>query len=202
LAHILKKEMIEIDSQKEKTIKRLKELENEYNQGNLPKNDFIRQKNYLTKQLETLEVADRIKTLQGKQGSEKSLDHWSEKEKEKKVIEDQEEKEELLKKYTTKPQTIEENPSKGRFSNRAKIIISILLLVGFLVGIAYGFSVISKTTESPKVSMIVNDSAFPAKNITNITKTTTIKKISTNRTRLTNRTLTRRTVVANNSTTP
>ncbi|MGZ4857320.1 MAG: hypothetical protein ACXVZU_03025 [Methanobacteriaceae archaeon] len=194
--------MIEIDSQKEKTIKRLKELENEYNQGNLPKNDFIRQKNYLTKQLEAMEVADRIKTLQGKQGSEKSLDHWSEKEKEKKVIEDQEEKEELLKKYTTKPQTIEENPSNGRLSNRAKIIISILLLVGFLVGTAYGFSVISKTTESPKVSMIVNDSAFPSKNITNITKTTTIKKISTNRTRLTNRTLTQRTVVANNSTTP
>jgi F0F1-type ATP synthase assembly protein I len=195
--------MIEIASPKEQTIKRLKELENEYNQGNLPKNDFIRQKKYLIQQLEALEVADRVRRLQGKQGSEKSLDYWSEKEKEKEDVEDQEEKEELLKKYSTKPQVIEEKPGNGRFSNRAKIIISILLIVGFLVGIVFGVSVISKTSESPQVSMIVNDSAFPAKNITNITKkTTTIKKISTNRTRLTNRTLPRSTVIANNSTTP
>lgn len=193
--------MIEIASQKEKTIKRLKDLENEYNQGNLPKNDFIRQKNYLIQQLDALEVADRVRTLQGKQGSEKSLDHWSEKEEEKKGVEDQEEKEELQKKYMTKPRTTEENPSNGRFSNRAKIIIAIVLIIGFLVGTAFGVSAISKTTKSPQVSMIVNDSAFPAKNITNITNNTTTKKITTNRTTVTNRTV-KRSTLANNSTTP
>jgi hypothetical protein len=193
--------MIEIASQKEKTIKRLKDLENEYNQGNLPKNDFIRQKNYLIQQLDALEIADRVRTLQGKQGSEKSLDHWSEKEEEKKGVEDQEEKEELQKKYMTKPRTTEENPSNGRFSNRAKIIIAIVLIIGFLVGTAFGVSAISKTTKSPQVSMIVNDSAFPAKNITNITNNTTTKKITTNRTTVTNRTV-KRSTLANNSTTP
>ena len=193
--------MIEIASQKEKTIKRLKDLENEYNQGNLPKNDFIRQKNYLIQQLDALEVADRVRILQGKQGSEKSLDHWSEKEEEKKGVEDQEEKEELQKKYMTKPRTIEENPSNGRFSNRAKIIIAIVLIIGFLVGTAFGVSAISKTTRSPQVSMIVNDSAFPAKNITNVTNNTTTKKITTNRTTVTNRTV-KRSTLANNSTTP
>jgi hypothetical protein len=193
--------MIEIASQKEKTIKRLKDLENEYNQGNLPKNDFIRQKNYLIQQLDALEVADRVRTLQGKQGSEKSLDYWSEKEEEKKGVEDQEEKEELQKKYMTKPRTTEENPSNGRFSNRAKIIIAIVLIIGFLVGTAFGVSAISKTTKSPQVSMIVNDSAFPAKNITNITNNTTTKKITTNRTTVTNRTV-KRSTLANNSTTP
>lgn len=193
--------MIEIASQKEKTIKRLKDLENEYNQGNLPKNDFIRQKNYLIQQLDALEVADRVRTLQGKQGSEKSLDHWSEKEEEKKGFEDQEEKEELQKKYMTKPRTTVENPSNGRFSNRAKIIIAIVLIIGFLVGTAFGVSAISKTTKSPQVSMIVNDSAFPAKNITNITNNTTTKKITTNRTTVTNRTV-KRSTLANNSTTP
>jgi hypothetical protein len=201
LAHILWKEMIEIASQKEKMIKRLKELENEYNQGYLPKNDFIRQKKYLIQQIETLEVADRVRILQGKQGSEKSLDHWSEKEKEKKGVEDQEEKDELQRKYMTKPRTMKENPSNGRFSNRAKIIIAIVLIIGFLVGTALGVSALSKTSKSPQVSMIVNDSALPANNTTNITNnTTTIKKISTNRTRVINRTVTR--ISANNSTTP
>jgi len=195
--------MIDIVSQKEKLIKRLKELETEYNQGYLPKNDFIRQKEYLSQQLEALEVADRVKRLQGKQGSEKSLDYWSEKEKENQGIVDQEEKEELLKKYVTKPQTIEKNPENGWLSNRAKIIISIILIVGFLVGTAFGVSVISKTSELSQVSMIVNDSAFPAKNITNITKnTTTTKKIYTNRTRLINRTVPSSTGSTNNSTTP
>jgi hypothetical protein len=194
--------MIEIASQKEKMIKRLKELENEYNQGHLPKKDFVSQKKYLIQQIEALEVADRVRILQGKQGSEKSLDHWSEKEKEKKVVEDQDEKEELQKKYMTKPRITEENPSNGKFSNRAKIIIAIVLIIGFLVGTAFGVSVISKTSKSPQVSMIVNDSAFPANNTTNITnKTTTIKKISTNRTRVTNRTV-KTTILANNSTTP
>ena len=194
--------MIDIVSQEDKIIKRLKELENDYNQGILSKNDFLRQKNYLSRQLEALEVANRVRRLQGKQGSEKSLDYWSEKEKEKKGIEDQEEKEELLKKYSTKP-LIEENTRNGMFSNRTKIIISIILIVGFLVGTAFGVSVLSKTSESPK-SMVVNDSAFPPKNITNITKnTTTTKKIYTNRTyRITNRTLTSTTPKANNSTTP
>ena len=195
--------MIDIVSQKEKLIKRLKELETEYNQGYLPKNDFIRQKEYLSQQLEALEVADRVKRLQGKQGSEKSLDYWSEKEKENQGIVDQEEKEELLKKYVTKPQTIEKNPENGWLSNRAKIIISVILIVGFLVGTAFGVSVISKTSELSQVSMIVNDSAFPAKNITNITKnTTTTKKIYTNRTRLINRTVPSSTGSTNNSTTP
>jgi hypothetical protein len=195
--------MIDIVSQKEKIIKRLKELETEYNRGHLPKNDFIRQKAYLSQQLDALEVADRVKRLQGKQGSEKSLDYWSEKEKEKQGMEDQEEKEELLKKYITKPQTIEKNSSNGWLSNRVKIIISIILIVGFLVGTAFGVSVLSKTSEPPQVSMIVNDSAFPAKNITNITKnTTTTKKIYTNRTRLINRTVTQSTRSTNNSTAP
>jgi hypothetical protein len=191
--------MIEIASQKE-MIKRLKELENEYNQGNLPKNDFIRQKKYLTHQIEALEVADRVRALQGKQGSEKSLDHWSEENIEKKVVEDQEEKEELQKKYMTKPRTTEETPRNGGFSNRAKIIIAIVLIIGFIVGTAFGISAISKTSKSPQVSMVVNDSAFPAKNITNFTNnTTTSTKISTNRTRVTNRTVTTR-LLANNST--
>jgi len=193
--------MIDIVSQEEKIIKRLKELESDYNRGMLSKNDFLRQKRYLSKQLETLEVADRVRRLQGKQGSEKSLDYWSEKEKEKKGTEDLEEKEELLKKYSTKP-LVEETTDKGILSSRTKIIISIILIVGFLVGTAFGVSMVSKPSESPK-SMVVNDTAFPLKNITNLTKnTTTTKKIYyTNRTRLINRTITRTSSSANNSTT-
>ncbi len=167
--------MFTINPDKEKFIRSLQELEFEFERGNLSKNSYNSQKKRLTNKIETIEIANRVKKLQGKEGTEQTLDHWQLKKNKDKVQEDKEEKEELMRKYMTSTKnrdlrTIEE---KKRGINRSRTILATVLALLFFSGIAFGFLIINSPTSSA-VPMTVNQSAFStANNTTNITANTT-----------------------------
>jgi len=180
--------MIRIVSSKKKLDQRLEELELDYNKGNISKKEYFAQKRDIGQELETLQAADHVRRMQGRMGSEKSLDYWSDKESEKKKLADDAEKQEMLKKYITKPESIKskEMPSKEWFGKRAKIGLVAFIVLAFVVGTSMGTMLINKPSETPQVSMAVNASAFlptPANNTTtttsNVTKTTTTTNTNT-----------------------
>ncbi len=137
-------------------------------------------------------AADRIKRLQGKDVTEKSLDYWSDKKKEEDEIE---EKEALIKKYVTTPKTAPVSQTKSSGMSRGKVSLMVFLVLAFFVGTGYGVYVMSlPANNSSGVSMTVNDSAFPVVN--NTTTNTTLTKNTTKTTTVTKKTTTK------NSTTP
>lgn len=177
--------MIKIVFNKKDLIKRLNELESDFEQAKISKKDYTQERNEIAQQLETLEVADRVKRLQGKRGAEMPLDHWSEKEDEKRIVQEEQEKEELLKKYITKRESLESKGiiSKERFGTRTKVFLTVFVVLAFVVGTSLGMMFITKPVDTSQLSMTVNASAFlPANNTTNVTQNVT-KKITTNTTK-------------------
>jgi hypothetical protein len=137
-------------------------------------------------------AADRIKRLQGKDVTEKSLDYWSDKKKEEEEIE---EKEALIKKYVTTPKKAPVSQTKSSGMSRGKVSLLVFLVIAFFVGTGYGVYVMSlPANNSSGVSMTVNDSAFPV--INNTTTNTTLTKNTTKTTTVTKKSTTK------NSTTP
>ena len=139
--------------------------------------------------MDTVLAADRIKRLQGKEVTDKSLDYWSDKKKEDENIE---EKEALIKKYVTTPKTAPANKTQSSGMSRGKIYLLIFLVAAFFVGTGYGVYVMSMPSDDASaVIMTVNDSAFPFVNNTtlnqtanqNTTKTTVVKRNTTSPTR-------------------
>jgi hypothetical protein len=180
--------MIRIVSSKKKLDQTLKELELEYSKGNISKKEYFAQKRDIGQEMETLQAADHVRRMQGRLGSEKSLDHWSDEEAEKKKLADEAEKQEMLKKYITKPESIKgkEMPSREWFGKRSKIGLLAFIVLAFVVGTSMGTMLINKPSETPQVSMAVNASAFlptPVNNTTtttsNLTKTTTTTDTNT-----------------------
>lgn len=170
--------MIDIAHDKEKIIRSLQELEFEHSQGKISRKAYLSQKKELNEQLETLDVANRIRRLQGKGQAEKPLEYWTEKEEKQKKLA---EREELFKKYVSNSQP------KGKLasvtSGRRKTIIALFLVVAFFVGTGFGALIMQGSFDASNDSMLVNESAFPVKNTTNITNVTTntpvIKKNTT-----------------------
>jgi len=177
LAHTLMKEMIEIKSDKDKVIRSLQELEFEFAQGNISKKTYNSQKRDLEEKIETFEVADRVKRLQGKGDSEKPLEYWTEKkEQEKEKLA----KEELMKKYiTTSSPSYPSNKTAKVNVNRRKAVLTAVLALIFITGIGFGVFLM-KVPESAAVSMNINQSAFPpiVNNTTNVTNTTVLTTTS------------------------
>jgi hypothetical protein len=180
--------MIRIVLSKKKLDQTLKELESEYSKGNISKKEYFAQKRDIGQEMETLQAADHVRRMQGRMGSEKSLDYWSDEEAEKKKLADEAEKQEMLKKYITKPESIKgkEMPSREWFGKRAKIGLLAFIVLAFVVGTSMGTMLINKPSETPQVTMAVNASAFlptPANNTTtttsNVTKTTTTTDTNT-----------------------
>jgi len=174
--------MIRIVSSKKKLDQTLEELELDYSKGNISKKEYFAQKRDIGQEMETLQAAEHVRRMQGRMGSEKSLDYWSDQEDEKKKLADEAEKQEMLKKYITKPESIKgkEMPSRDWFGKRAKIGLLAFVILAFVVGTSMGSMFITKPSESPQISMAVNASAFlpaPVNNTTtttsNVTKTTT-----------------------------
>lgn len=174
--------MIRIVSSKKKLDQTLAELELEYSKGNISKKEYFAQKRDIGQELETLQAAEHVRRMQGRLGSEKSLDYWSDQEDEKKKLADEAEKQEMLKKYITKPESIKgkDMPSREWFGKRAKIGLLAFVILAFVVGTSMGSMLITKPSETPQIAMAVNASAFlptPVNNTTtttsNITKTTT-----------------------------
>lgn len=174
--------MIRIVTSKKRLDQTLEELELEYSKGNISKKEYFAQKRDIGQELETLQAAEHVRRMQGRLGSEKSLDYWSDQEDEKKKLADEAEKQEMLKKYITKPESIKgkDMPSREWFGKRAKIGLLAFVILAFVVGTSMGSMLITKPSETPQIAMAVNASAFlptPVNNTTtttsNITKTTT-----------------------------
>lgn len=166
--------MIRIVSSKKKLDQALEELELEYSKGNISKKEYFAQKRDIGQEMETLQTAERVRRMQQGQGSERTLDHWSDEEEEKKRLADEAEKQEMLKKYITKPESIKDKnmPSREWFGKRAKIGLVAFVLLAFVVGTSLGSVFITKPSEVPQVSMSVNASAFLPVPVNNTTTTT------------------------------
>ena len=158
--------MIEISLDKERIIKGLKELENEYNKGNLSKNQYNFQKRKLTQQLETFEVANRVRKLQGKETKEVAN----------KNIDEEKENGELFKKFIT-PTGLKEKNIKSKGTSINTKILAAVLIAAFFVGFAsiYAFNIPQQVSSSP---LFTNDTAFPPyiPNATNTTNNTNVTK--------------------------
>ncbi|HOI39655.1 MAG TPA: hypothetical protein PL168_02905 [Methanobacterium sp.] len=173
--------MLKIVSDRKKLELKFEELERDYTQGNISKKEYFAQKRDLGRDMETLNAAERVRRMQGRMGSEKTLDHWSEQEDESKKLAEEAEKEEMLKKYITNPNSIKgrEIPTREWFGKRAKISLVAFIVLALVVGTSMGFLFINKPSEVSSVSMLVNDSAFPpvANNTTTITSTNYTKTV-------------------------
>ena len=177
--------MINITLGSKDIIKSLKELEREYNAGKIPERHYNAQKRRLTEQLETFEVAERVRKLQGKETVEPPVDD--------NIDEEEEENEELFKKYITSPglkeKKIQSKKSKGMSQNT--MIAASLLAVAFIIGIGFGIFTLDLPTDISSASLYTNDSAFPpfvVNNTTNMTNTTNTTKNLTNTTKKLNTT--------------
>lgn len=171
MVHTLKKEMIDIKSDKEKVIRSLQELEFEFSQGNISEETYNSQKRDLQTKLETLEVADRVKRLQGRGEVEKPLEYWTEK---KEAEEAKQAKEELMKQFiTSSSPSYPKAKTRSNGKQRKAVIYTILALI-FVTGIGFGVFLMKIPSESAAANMTINQSAFPvANNTTNMTNTTT-----------------------------
>ena len=176
--------MIDIIPDKEKLINSLNELEFEFKKGNISKDSYNSQKKRLEDKIDTTEIVDRVKKLQGKNEADKTLDYWTQKKNEDKV---QEEKEELMRKFMTSSKThdLRTIKEKKRGINRNRTILATLLAVIFISGVAFGFVVINGSVESSAVPMSINQSAF-SNNNTNITTNNTLNTSQTSQITTTN----------------
>jgi len=165
--------MSDIIPDKEKLIKSLNELEFEFKNGNISKNAYNSQKKKLNDKIDTIEIVNRVKKLQGKDEAGKTFDYLTQQKKDDKV---QEEQEELMRKYMTSSKThdLRTIKEKKRGINRNRTILATLLAVIFISGVAFGFVVINGSFESSAVLMTLNQSALTtSNNTTNITNNNT-----------------------------
>jgi hypothetical protein len=187
--------MIEISIERDKITKSLKELENEFKNGNITKTHYEFQKRQLTEKLETLAVAERIMKLQGKETAEVPAD-----------TPDESENDELFKKYITSPGLKEKNiKSKSKMGiSQNTMIAAVIVIVGFIIGIGFGVYSLNIPEEVSSVSLYTNDSAFPPfvlNNTTNTTNSTNSTKKLLNTTKKVNTTVTQPTQTVTPTTT-
>ncbi len=181
--------MIKI-SKIEQLLKNLEDLEKDLEAGKIPKKQYVSLKKQYTNRLDTLEAAERVKRMQGRGTSEKTLDHWASKSK---LEKDEKEQEELIKKYVTTPKPTRSQAkaasaaasSKGGIS-RIGIIAGVLLALAFFVGTAFGVMMLNTPVTVDNGTVTVNQSAFPLienlttnKTISNYTSTNTTKSNTT-----------------------
>ncbi|MGZ7116040.1 MAG: hypothetical protein ACXVHS_01160 [Methanobacterium sp.] len=150
--------------ERNKILKSLNELEEEFKKGNIPESHYELQKSRLDQKLEDLAVAERVMKLQGKKTEEAPVETSNESD-----------NDELFKKYITSPGLKEkniENKKKGISQNT--MIATALLIIAFVVGISFGIYALDIPGEVSSVSLSTNDSAFPpyVNNTTNMTNTT------------------------------
>ncbi len=151
--------MIDIIRDKDKVIKSLQELEFEFAQGNISEKAYNSQKKELISALETMEVADRVKRLQGKGDTEKPLEYWTEKKEEEEA---RQAREELMKKFITSSSPAYPTAKTRKISGgKRKALIYGLLALIFFTGIGCGVFLMKVPGESAAVTMTVNESAFP-----------------------------------------
>jgi hypothetical protein len=162
--------MIKI-SKKEQLLKNLEELEKDLEAGKIPKKQYESLKKQHNNRIETLEAAERIKRMQGRGSSEKSLDHWVTKNKSAK---DEKEQEQLIKKYVTIPKPSKnQNKSKKSTIPKIGILAGVLLAIAFFVGTGFGVFMFNGEAAVDEGMVLVNETAFPL--VENLTTNTTVK---------------------------
>ncbi|AXV40422.1 hypothetical protein [Methanobacterium sp. BAmetb5] len=177
--------MINIVNSKKKLDRELEELELDYSKGNIDKKEYFARKRDIGQELETFTAVERVRRMQqGGAVPEKTLDDWSAQEEEKKKLADEAEKQEMLKKFITKPESVKARnlPGKERFGKKAKIGLLAFIILAFVVGTSMGSMFISKPSENPQISMAVNASAFLPPEVANNTTATTTKLNTTTKT--------------------
>jgi len=148
-----------ISQDKEKLLKLLKELEDDYHTGNISDNKY----KYLSKQYEDrlsdITAVDRIRAMQGKKVVEKPVMSSSKRQMAEKS---KEEDEKLVDKYVVK--TEKEKKESRTFNKRIFAVISIVcLFIAFTAGIGFGiFNFDFQPTDPTIVAVTVNETAFPA----------------------------------------
>ncbi|MGB9936674.1 MAG: hypothetical protein ACPK7O_03055 [Methanobacterium sp.] len=169
--------MIKISIERRKIEKSLKELENEFKKGDIPKNHYEFQKRQLTEKLETLSVAERVRKLQGKETAEAPVESS-----------DESENKELFKKYITSSGLKEKNIEGNNKISSNKMIGTALLIAAFIIGAGFGIYILNIPEQVSSVPMFTNDSAFPPYVVNNTTNTTNMTN-ATNSTKALNTTV-------------
>jgi cytoskeletal protein RodZ len=197
--------MIKIVSNGKKLNKELEELEKDYSKGNISKKEYFARKRDIGQEMETLQAAEHVRRMQGRMGSERSLDYWSDQEEEKKKLADEAEKQEMFEKYITKPDSVKTNndlPSKEWFGKKAKIGLLAFIVLAFVVGTSMGSLLIDEPSETSQVSMMVNSSAFLPTAANNTTATTSSSNTTTSKTSTDSEDTTTTTTPTTTTTTP
>ncbi|MDI9623485.1 MAG: hypothetical protein QFX38_01180 [Methanothermobacter sp.] len=145
-------------------LRRLKDLEKDWQEGRISESKYKMLKREYQRELEAIEVAERIKRMQGRSTSEKPLDHWIEKAKEEEELR---EKEELVKKYVKKPDIKKTEKPQAVF----KVVGIILLALAFFIGGGFGLYLLNLSQDQTG-TVLVNESAFPTFTINNTNNTT------------------------------
>ncbi len=148
--------------EKNRILKNLNELEEEFKKGNLSKPQYKLKKGQLNQKLEDFAVAERVMKLQGKKSEETPT-----------PAKNTDENDELFKKYITATGLKKKKLDFKKGLSKSTIIASAILILAFFIGIGFGIYALDIPGEVSSVSLSTNDTAFPpyVNNTTNVTNT-------------------------------
>lgn len=127
--------------------------------GKISKKEYDTGKKLYNQKLENLEVAERIRRLQGRDKPEKSLDQWVEKsKKDKKQLEEGK----LLERYVTDFKSSKPQKKIFRISKtKLGLLTAVFFVIAFFVGSGFGIYLLGFPTTANDGPVLVNDTAFP-----------------------------------------
>ncbi|MDO5826667.1 MAG: hypothetical protein Q4Q19_00180, partial [Methanobrevibacter sp.] len=166
---------------KQKLMQILNNLKKDYEEGLISEEKFIYLSNQYKHKIETIDVSNRIRAMQGRKGSDESSHYARDRNRARRS---REEDENLVRKYIQNPESYTfSKPEKKeeKTSPWYSVLAIVFLLVAFGVGITFGISTFGIDGNIPDIiggTATINDTAFPqvVKNKTvdsNITYTTT-----------------------------
>ena len=166
---------------KQKLMQILNNLEKDYEDGLISEEKYIYLSNQYKHKIETIDVSNRIRAMQGRKGSDESSRYARDRNRARRS---REEDENLVRKYIQNPESYTfSKPEKKeeKTSPWYSVLAIVFLLVAFGVGITFGISTFGIDGNIPDIiggTATINDTAFPqvVKNKTvdsNITYTTT-----------------------------
>lgn len=148
---------------RKKLMQILENLERDYEAGLISEEKYLYLSDQYKHKIETIEVSDRIRAMQGKEETPSSLNSHVDSEKY------QEEKEKLVRKYIHNPEsyTVSKKPDESTTASPWYIALAVVfLLVAFVAGITFGMSSIGLGSNDDDGNMFsasatINDTAFP-----------------------------------------
>ena len=147
---------------RKKLMQILKNLEEDYQAGLISEEKYHYLVDQYRHKIETIEVSDRIRAMQGKEETPSSLNSRDD-------ISDKyrEEKEQLVRKYIHNPESysVSKKPKESTLTSPWFVALAVIfLLIAFGAGITFGMTNISldgDVTHMLSGSATINDTAFP-----------------------------------------